>query len=106
MSGVYLTKARWEALQAFKRQPHLLKREFVAKDLMVRSWENKPLHPAYGMMMYSLQEAGWIERVQIAEGWGSGSPFRMGRLPKAWKVTDAGLKAIEECPDVFPGEPY
>lgn len=100
----WLTQKRWYALQAFKRQPHLMDRPFVAKELLVNWRWNDELRPATGPAMESLREAGWVTKVVVAQSWGNGS-FRMGRIPHAWEITDAGRKAVDDCPDVFPGVP-
>ena len=36
MSVPYLTEVRWNCLLAFKRQPHLMRRPFLAKELKVQ----------------------------------------------------------------------
>jgi len=100
----YLTKQRWACLHALRRQPRMLDRAFLAKELLIHYRDNGPLKPASGAMMDSLRDAGWIERVVYDFG-GSGAPFRMGRPVTMWQITDAGREAIRQCPDIFPGEP-
>jgi hypothetical protein len=101
----WLTKRRWQCLQAFRRQPRLMETAFLAKQLRIEFRDTGTYRPASGALMDSLRDAGWVQRVHIADGWGAGSPFRMGALPTMWQLTDAGRKAVAECPDIFPGEP-
>ena len=100
----YLTKQRWAVLMALKKNPHLMKREFLAKEILINNRHGTPW-AASGTTIESLKRCGWVEHVTLGAGWGEGTPFKMGRAPSAWRVTEAGKKAVEACPDVFPGEP-
>ena len=99
----WLTKKRWYCLQAFKRQPRLMDRAFLAKELLVGWRWNDQLKPAKGPTIESLREAGWVEVVIIGPKRGLG--FRMGGAIRMWQMTDAGRDAVQNCPDTFPGEP-
>jgi hypothetical protein len=56
-------------------------------------------------MLDSLRRAGWLEQVSIESILGEGSPFRLGKMPKAWRITDAGRIAVAACPEFYPGDP-
>jgi hypothetical protein len=99
----HLTKRRWDCLRALKASKVLQRREFLAGELMVAG-RSGHLKPASGATLYSLCEAGWVAPV-VYGGHGEGMPFRTGGAVRAWRLTPAGLKAIEACPDTFPGEP-
>jgi hypothetical protein len=98
----HLTRQRWSCLIALRKNKVLQRREFLARELQTE-WRGK-MRPASGATMHSLREAGWVEQVVIG-GRGEGLPFRSGGPAKAWRVTEAGQKAIDACPDTFPGEP-
>jgi hypothetical protein len=98
----WLTERRWACLQAFKRQPHLMTRPFLAKEMIV-PWRRGAQHKATGATMDSLRDAGWVQRVYYGEGEHLG--FRLGRTPTAWQITQAGMQAVQDCPDIFPGDP-
>ena len=98
----HLTRQRWSCLIALRKNKVLQRREFLARELQTE-WRGK-MWPASGATMHSLREAGWVEQVVIG-GKGEGLPFRSGGPAKAWRVTEAGQKAIAACPDTFPGEP-
>lgn len=100
----FLTRQRWEVLTALKKNPHLMKREFLAREIIINHRDGKTW-AASGPTIESLKRCGWVEHVTLGGGWGDGTPFRMGRMPSAWRITEAGLKAVEACPDQFPGEP-
>jgi hypothetical protein len=95
----WLTKKRWMCLQAFKRQPRLLDRAFLAREVLLG--ENRK--PAAGVTMDSMREAGWVQSVIIGPEKGLG--FRMGGPIRMWQLTDAGREAVKNCPDTFPGTP-
>ena len=101
---VLLTRSRWACLMALRQSPHLMTRPFVGTELIVISRYGKP-HPAPPPMLDSLRRAGWLEQVSIESILGEGSPFRLGKMPKAWRVTEAGRTAVAACPEFFPGEP-
>ena len=103
MDAPYLTSVRWHCLQAFKRQPALMRRPFLSRELKVEG-RNGVLQPATGPTLSGLEKAGWVERTVWGEP-GTGMPFRTGGPISAWQVTDAGRAAIAACPDTFPGEP-
>lgn len=98
MSVPVLTPRRWQCLVALKRQPVLMRRAFMARELMIESRGRR--FPASGATLDSLRAAGWVEKVTV--DWGAGRAFRMGAPPTSWRVTEAGRKAAEECPDIFP----
>lgn len=100
----FLTRQRWEVLMALKKNPHLMKREFLAKEIIINGRSGK-LWAASGTTIESLKRCGWVEHVTLGASWGNDTPFRMGRMPSAWRITEAGRKAVEACPDQFPGEP-
>lgn len=101
----YLTSVRWHCLQAFKRQPSLMRRPFLAKELQIQArWNDQVLRPATGPTLSGLERAGWVRRA-IWGLPGTGMPFRTGGPISAWELTDAGREAIAACPDIFPGEP-
>jgi len=79
-------------------------RPFMGKELIVISRYGKP-HTAPPPMLDSLRRAGWLEQVSIESSLGEGSPFRLGKMPKAWRITDAGRRAVAACPEFNPGEP-
>lgn len=99
----YLTEVRWKCLRAFRDQPHLMRRPFLAKELKVPA-RNGVLRPATGPTLVGLEKAGWVRRT-IYGSPGTGMPFRTGGPISAWELTDAGREAIAACPDTFPGEP-
>lgn len=101
----YLTSVRWHCLQAFKRQPALMRRPFLAKELKIQArWNDKVLRPATGPTLSGLEKAGWVRRA-IWGLPGTGMPFRTGGPISAWELTDDGREAIAACPDIFPGDP-
>jgi hypothetical protein len=99
----FLTKRRWACLVALKRNKALQRREFLAGELVVEGRNGHPF-TATGATLVSLREAGWVDQVVVG-GHGEKMPFRTGGPARAWRVTEAGLKAIAACPDTFPGEP-
>jgi hypothetical protein len=101
---VLLTRSRWACLMALRQSPHLMTRPFVGTELIVISRYGKP-HPAPPPMLASLRRAGWLEQVSIESSLGEDSPFRLGKTPKAWRVTEVGRTAVAACPEFFPGEP-
>ena len=101
---VLLTRSRWACLMAFRQSPHLMTRPFMGTELIVISRHGKP-HPAPPPMLDSLRRAGWLEQVSIESIVGEGSPFRFGKMPKAWRMTEVGRTAVAACPEFFPGEP-
>lgn len=101
---VLLTRSRWAGLMALRQSPHLMTRPFVGTELIVISRFGKP-HPAPPPMLASLRSAGWLEQVSIESSLGEGSPFRLGKMPKAWRITAAGRLAVAACPEFYPGEP-
>lgn len=100
----YLTRLRWACLQAFRRQPLLLGRAFLARELMVIYRDGGRETPGTGATLESLRAAGWVSGV-IHDFGGAGAPFRIGKPITLWQITDAGREAIRQCPDIFPGEP-
>lgn len=103
MSVPYLTEVRWNCLLAFKRQPHLMRRPFLAKELKVPG-RNGVLRPSTGPTLSGLEKAGWVRRA-IWGTPGQGMPFQSGGPISAWELTDAGVEAVNACPDTFPGDP-
>ena len=103
MTDPWLTRTRWKCLQAFKRQPHLMDRAFLAKEMATQSRRGEWKFPASGATMDSLRDAGWVQQVIIGPEKGLG--FRLGGPVRMWQITEAGRKAVESCPDIFPGEP-
>ena len=103
MSVPYLTEVRWNCLLAFKRQPHLMRRPFLAKELKVPG-RNGVLRPSTGPTLSGLEKAGWVRRA-IWGAPGQGMPFQSGGPISAWELTDAGVEAVNACPDTFPGDP-
>lgn len=101
---VLLTRSRWAALIALRQSPHLMTRPFIGTELTVISRFGRP-HPAAPPMLDSLRRAGWLEQVSIESSLGEGSPFRLGKMPKAWRITDAGRIAVAACPEFYPGDP-
>lgn len=99
----YLTEGRWNCLRSLKRQRALQRRPFLAGELKIPG-RNGVMRPATGPTLSSLEKAGWVERTVYGEP-GTGMPFRTGGPISAWQLTDAGRKAIEACPDIFPGDP-
>jgi hypothetical protein len=99
----HLTRSRWQFLSAMKRHPSLLRRAFLPRELIITDRGNH-LRPASGSTLASMEKAGWVTRTKWGEP-GTGMPFQSGGPISAWEVTDAGRKAIEMCPDTFPGEP-
>lgn len=99
----YLTEVRWNCLRSFKRQPSLLRRPFLAKELKVPS-RNGVMRPATGPTLSGLEKAGWVRRTIWGQP-GTGMPFQSGGPISAWELTDAGREAIAACPDTFPGDP-
>jgi hypothetical protein len=100
----HLTLVRWQCLRAFKQNPTLLRRPFLAAELKLPHRSGSRLVPAHGATLYGLEKAGWVERA----AWGTqekNMPFRVGQPANAWQVTHAGREAIAACPDTFPGEP-
>lgn len=100
---VLLTPSRWACLMALRQSPHLMTRPFTGPELIVISRFGKP-HPASPPMLDSLRRAGWLEQVSIESSLGEGSPFRLGKMPKAWRITDAGRIAVAACPEFYPGQ--
>lgn len=103
MAPPYLTVVRFHCLRAFARQPSLLRRPFLAKELKVEG-RNGVLRPATGPTLFGLEKAGWVRRTI----WGlpeTGMPFQSGGPISAWELTDAGREAVAACPDTFPGDP-
>jgi hypothetical protein len=101
---VLLTRSRWAGLMALRQSPHLMTRPFVGTELIVINRFGKP-HPAPPPMLDSLRRAGWLEQVSIESSLGEGSPFRLGKMRKAWSITDSGRIAVAACPEFYPGEP-
>jgi hypothetical protein len=99
----WLTHRRWACLQAFKRQPELTRRAFVAREMILPNRRGEWCFKASGATMDSLRDAGWVQRVTFGEGQSLG--FRLGGVPNAWQITQAGFQAVADCPDIFPGEP-
>jgi len=99
----WLTYTRWGCLQAFKRQPRLMDRAFIPKELMTPNRRGDFTFPATGATMDSLREAGWVQSVIIGPEKGLG--FRLGGAVRMWQLTDAGREAVKNCPDTFPGKP-
>ena len=79
-------------------------RPFIGTELTVISRFGKP-HPAPPPMLDSLRRAGWLEQVSIESSLGEASPFRLGKMPTAWRITDAGRIAVAACPEFYPGDP-
>ncbi len=103
MPDPWLTQTRWACLKAFQRQPDLMDRPFQAKELITLNRKGDWVFPCSGATMHSLREAGWIDRVAVETNTSVG--FRTGGPTHLWQITDAGRKAVENCPDVFAGEP-
>jgi hypothetical protein len=103
MTAPWLTRRRWQCLQAFRRRPRLMDRAFVAKELILPNRKGQWTFPAAGATMDSLREAGWVQAVIIGPDDSLG--FRLGRAPRMWQLTNAGREAVKNCPDTFPGEP-
>jgi hypothetical protein len=103
MNAPWLTKTRWKCLQAFKRQPRLMDRAFLAKELITQNRKGDWTFPATGATMDSLRDAGWVQHVIIGPNDSLG--FRLGGAPRMWQLTEAGREAVKNCPDTFPGEP-
>ncbi len=101
MTVPHLTGIRWRCLMGLRASPTLLRRPFLARELIYAGRNGAP-RPVSGATMFSLEEAGWVERITIGN---EGMPFRTGGPQNAWQVTDAGREAIKACPDTFPGEP-
>ncbi len=100
----WLTRTRWECLQAFKRQPRtLMDRAFMAKEMILPNRRGEWVFKASGATMDSLRDAGWVQRVYFGEDKQLG--FRLGRMAPLWEITPAGRQAVQDCPDTFPGEP-
>lgn len=99
----WLTKTRWKCLQAFKRQPRLMDRAFLPKELITQNRKGEWKFPATGATMDSLREAGWVQQVIIGPSNSLG--FKLGGAPRMWQLTEAGKEAVKNCPDTFPGEP-
>ena len=100
----HLTNTRWAYLCALKASKALQSRPFLASELVTLRVGGERGFRATGATMASLRDAGWLESVPLDAG-GSGSPFRMGRMAQAWRLTEAGRAAIAACPDTFPGPP-
>ena len=100
----HLTKSRWAYLRALKGSIALRTRPFLAKELRTVKGDFRQQFTATGATMSSLCDAGWIEKVRVEIG-GRGAPFRVGSVAQTYRVTDAGLAAIDACPDTFPGQP-
>ena len=98
-----LTIGRWAALMALKKQPVLLRRPFVARELKIMC-RGSHMRPASGATMDALRTAGWAEKIVVG-GKGEGMPFRTGGESTCWQITDAGREAVEACPAEFPGDP-
>lgn len=103
MIDPWLTKTRWACLQAFKRQPRLMDRAFLAKELVTQNRRGEWTFPATGATMDSLRDAGWVQNVIIGPEKGLG--FKLGGPIRMRQLTDAGREAVKNCPDTFPGEP-
>ena len=103
MSLPYLTEVRWKCLLAFRQQPALMRRPFLAKELKVQG-RNDVWRPATGPTLSGLEKAGWVRRA-IWGLPGTGMPFQSGGPISAWEITDAGREAVKHCPDTFPGGP-
>jgi hypothetical protein len=103
MTAPWLTRRRWQCLQAFRRQPRLMDRAFLANELRIQHRNSDTYRPAAGATMDSLRDAGWVQQVIIGPDDSLG--FRLGRAPRMWQLTDAGREAVKNCPDTFPGKP-
>ena len=101
---VLLTRSRWACLMGLRQSSHLMTRPFTGSELIVINRYGKP-HPASPPMLASLRGAGWLEHVLLERSLGEDSPFRLGKMPHAWMITDAGRLAVAACPEFYPGEP-
>lgn len=101
---VLLTRSRWACLMGLRQSPHLMTRPFTGSELIVINRFGKP-HPAPPPMLASARGAGWLEHVLLERSLGEDSPFRLGKMPNAWMITDAGRLAVAACPEFYPGEP-
>lgn len=102
MDKPHLTRARWSALVVLKQSKSLHRRPFLAKELTRIYRTGVGIRQAHGALLFSLEKAGWVERITIGS---EGMPFRTGGPARAWQITPAGHEAIAACPDTFPGDP-
>ena len=72
-----LTRSRWKAL---KKLEAIGDKTFVGMEVSVK-----------GQALVSLEKCGWVERVQSEE---VETPFSIATQGHHWRVTDAGLEAI------------
>ena len=98
-----LPRLRGACLQAFRRQPRLMDRAFMARELLVIYREGGRAMAGTGATLESLRQAGWVSGV-IHDFGGAGALFRMVMPVTMWQSTDAGRESIRQCPDIFPGE--
>jgi DNA-binding MarR family transcriptional regulator len=75
-----LTRARWSALKKLEASGD---RPFIAASLDI-----------HGAALYSLEECGWVERVDIPDD----LPFAIATQGHHWRVTTAGREAIAALP--------
>lgn len=103
MTTPHLTRQRWACLVALRNNPFLMRRAFLASELVIEGRGGRPWSGT-GPTLDSLRKAGWVERIAVG-GASEGMPFRTGGAAYAWQVTESGRQAVAACPDTFPGEP-
>jgi len=99
----HLTIGRWNALKALRKQPELHHRPFAARELKVMH-RGGNRRPASGPTLDALRSAGWAEKVNV-DLHDNDLPFHVRIDGTAWQITDEGRKAIDACPDEYPGDP-
>lgn len=80
-----LTRPRWHAL---KKLEAIGDKPFIGTEVDVK-----------GPSLVSLEECGWVERVAAPA---DNTPFAIATQGHHWRVTAAGIKAIEALPDTPP----
>ena len=97
-----LTRVRWQVMQIIKSNRRFQEREFLANEIgqeMVRRSKRMKSYNC-GATMFSLEEAGWLERVEVHAP--TTGAFRLSSNLRAWRLTDTGREVLDLLPDTAP----
>lgn len=97
-----LTKVRWEVMQIIKSNRRFQEREFLSNEIGNEMVKRDKRLKSYncGATMFSLEEAGWLERVELYAP--TTGAFQLSSNLRAWRLTEKGKEVLNLLPDTSP----
>lgn len=102
MTPPRLTRSRWRFMITIKRHLGFQTRAFLSSELasQVKVDFKRKATCNPGASMYSLEKAGWLQRVHFSKT--TESAFYMGLNTHAWELTEEGRRVLDLIPEKEP----